>query len=190
MALSWPELDRPRVQHRRTPRRLARRPRLPPHQAPQTPRSRLINCRDGTSITNSAGNQTQPPPSPLGLGGRSVSIHTLRRTANKLWWFVLIAAVIGSLTPKSNDSVAQFRDAHDGFLHTACYAAITGLRALDSRRRQILLFLAAATLGIAIELIQPFVGRAFDWIDIRDNTIGLLLGLVAAAVIRTQIPHD
>lgn len=132
------------------------------------------------SIINSAGNPTKRPPAPTGVGGRLVCRECVCRAACALWWVVLIGTIIGSLSPQSSDSVGRFRDAHDGLLHAACYGALTSLRALESRRRQLWSLIACFTLGVAIEFFQPTVGRAFDLADIIANTAGLLSGYLAA----------
>ncbi len=109
-----------------------------------------------------------------------------RSIASWLWWAVVAGTVIGSLTPRSDSALAQFRDSHDRVLHMACYAALTGLQAFESTRRRAITFGLALLAGVAIECIQPFVGRAFDWADVFDNTAGLVLGVITATVLREQ----
>ena len=45
-------------------------------------------------------------------------------------------------------------------------------------------------MGIAIECIQPFTGRAFEVADMAADTLGVLLGWVAALLLARWLPRS
>ena len=66
----------------------------------------------------------------------------------------------------------------DLIVHLAGYglAAILGCRAFKPYFIRILCSLIFQ--GIAIEIIQPYVGRSFDYTDIYANTLGVIIGFI------------
>jgi VanZ family protein len=74
--------------------------------------------------------------------------------------------------------------------HFMAYAALMFPTALRKPRGWILLgFLFIAYSG-AIELVQPYVNRYGEWLDLAANTAGLFCGLVAAEVVNRFFADD
>jgi VanZ family protein len=95
-----------------------------------------------------------------------------------LWFACAAAILVASLLPHSSPLQEQLDKAPDDLLHAACFAVLAFLR---PTRREIL---AAFLLGVAIELIQPYVGRAGELRDVAANCAGLLLGFLLSRLLR------
>ena len=100
--------------------------------------------------------------------------------------FILLAITSLSLWPLPNlPSVPGTDKTH----HFIAYAALMFPTALRKPKGWVLIgFLFAAYSGV-IELIQPFVNRYGEWMDLGANTLGLLCGLFAAELVNRVFPN-
>lgn len=67
--------------------------------------------------------------------------------------------------------------------HFIAYAALILPAALKQHQRLWLIVFVFVIYSGAIELIQPFVNRYGEWLDLAANATGLLCGVVIAACI-------
>jgi VanZ family protein len=106
--------------------------------------------------------------------------------------FAVSAALALVVTLLTLSPVASLPPAPGGdkLHHFMGFAAIA-LPASFARPRAILWIVAAVTLhGIAIEIIQPFVGRYGEALDAVANTAGAAFGGIAGAVLRGVLVPD
>lgn len=94
------------------------------------------------------------------------------------------AIIVLSLIPQPPQPVSF--NGIDKLEHGLAYALLSFLSCLGFRRREakafryVLLPAVLFLLGTAIEIIQPSVGRNFDWFDMITNALGVLSGWLAA----------
>lgn len=112
------------------------------------------------------------------------------RTAFLVLWLGAFAAItVGSLIPQS----VLGAEATDEKLiqHVAAYALLSGLTwpafAIWGGRRLLIIALALAAFGFAIELIQPFVGRRYSLPDGAANALGVFIGILLGRLIRLAL---
>lgn len=104
---------------------------------------------------------------------------------------VLAAVVILSLLPVPPQPV-KFNGV-DKLEHSLAYAALTFLLCLgflpSGAKPLPGLGLAAAAflLSAFIEIVQPFVGRTFDWFDMASNAFGVISGWLLYLVTRRTL---
>jgi glycopeptide antibiotics resistance protein len=91
-----------------------------------------------------------------------VSIATL-----SLWPAVYLPSVPG--TDKSH--------------HFIAYAALMLPTAIRLPKHWLIITIAFLTFSGAIELIQPYVNRYGEWLDIAANALGLMCGFILAKII-------
>ena len=72
----------------------------------------------------------------------------------------------------------------DKLAHVAAFAALILPSAILRPRFLWWTFPLAALLGFSIELIQPYVGRSQEWMDVVADCVGLLVGTGLGLVIR------
>ena len=73
--------------------------------------------------------------------------------------------------------------------HFIAYAALMFPTALRKPKGWILIgFLFVAYSGV-IELVQPFVNRYGEWMDLGANALGLVFGLIAAELVNRVFPE-
>ncbi|MCD2202706.1 VanZ family protein [Halobacterium sp. KA-6] len=94
---------------------------------------------------------------------------------------VSIAAVLaGSLAPGS--TTGGLSAGMDKLLHAGGYAVIAfslaGARQAETGRVLVSIVLAAALLGVGIEVVQPTVGRTASLLDAVANLLGAAVGAV------------
>ena len=107
------------------------------------------------------------------------------RTAFLLLWIGALAAItVGSLWPQPPDAVGG----SDKLMHVAAYTLLSALTwpAFALWRGGIVLIAAFGLIifGIAIEVVQPLVGREQSIADAVANAAGVVLGLTFAQVAR------
>jgi len=108
-----------------------------------------------------------------------------------LGWLALGAAItIGSLFPieASTQSVPMVSDK---ILHGAAYFGLGSLGWLAARSRVTLIIFISLSLGlgVAIEFVQPFSGRHFEWADMAANSIGLIIAIILFGSIEYRNTH-
>lgn len=67
--------------------------------------------------------------------------------------------------------------------HFISYAALIMPTMIKQPRNTILIVIGFIAFSGAIELIQPYVNRYGEWLDMLANTLGLLFGWILAKVI-------
>ena len=72
----------------------------------------------------------------------------------------------------------------DKLAHVAAFAALILPSAILRPRFLWWTFPLAALLGCSIELIQPYVGRSQEWMDVVADCVGLILGTGLGLMIR------
>jgi len=92
-------------------------------------------------------------------------------TASSLWPAELLPQVPG--TDKTH--------------HFIAYTALVFPVAFARPRQWLLVFLLLLAWGGVIELIQPYVNRWGEWLDLAANAAGACLGLLLAEVLRRLI---
>lgn len=73
----------------------------------------------------------------------------------------------------------------DKILHAIAFAGLVLPVAVLARQHLIWLAPLAIGYGAAIEVIQPFVGRGGEWLDLVADIAGVILGIFAGTVIRS-----
>jgi len=72
----------------------------------------------------------------------------------------------------------------DKLAHVAAFAALILPSAILRPRFLWWIFPLAALLGFSIELIQPYVGRSQEWMDVVADCVGLFVGTGLGLMIR------
>ena len=72
--------------------------------------------------------------------------------------------------------------------HIIAYAALILPTALRKPNRWLSLGPLFIAYGGAIELLQPYVNRYGEWLDLAANTAGMVLGLIIAELINSFFP--
>ena len=106
-----------------------------------------------------------------------------------LSWIAALAAIaLVSLLPQQAIGAVEA----DKLKHFAAYGVLSTLTwaAFDVRfgRGMLVAGLALAAYGLAIELLQPHVGRTFSFGDALANAVGLLFGVGVWQLIRIVAP--
>jgi VanZ family protein len=95
--------------------------------------------------------------------------------------FLLAVIAAASLLPGSSlPSVSGNDKTH----HAIAYAALMFPTALKKPKHWLVIAFALLCFSGAIELIQPYVNRHADWLDLLANGGGILCGIILAKVIR------
>jgi VanZ family protein len=74
--------------------------------------------------------------------------------------------------------------------HFIAYAALMFPVALKMHPKLLLLGLLFLVWSGAIEIIQPYVNRYGEWLDMAANTIGLIFGFIIAKLINWIYPKE
>lgn len=111
-------------------------------------------------------------------------------TLIKTWWiaitiFILAAITVLSLWPL--DKLPPVPGS-DKVQHLIAYAALMFPIALRRPKYWLLIGLLFIAWSGAIELIQPFVNRYGEWMDMAANSMGVVCGLLAALLIGSLFP--
>jgi VanZ family protein len=112
-------------------------------------------------------------------------------SARILLGLVLVAVTVLSLRPTGPAMPGN----KDKIAHALAYASIASLLVLSRRTRTVglrhaLLVIALATAyGVGIEIVQRFVGRDFDLMDMVANAFGAAIGAAIAVTISRRIPR-
>jgi VanZ family protein len=76
----------------------------------------------------------------------------------------------------------------DKIHHLIAYAILMFPSALRKPNKWILLCLLFIAYSVIIELLQPYVNRHFEWLDLAANAIGVVCGLISAELINYLFP--
>ena len=116
-----------------------------------------------------------------------IFLPKVRRAGAWLFWPALAVVAWGELTPHPPKAAALLWDKAEHFI---AYFGLTLLASLGwgLRRSLVFVFIAVVALGVALEILQSFVGRDAEWDDFFANALGALAGLVLA-VIYLSIPR-
>ncbi|MCP4933182.1 MAG: VanZ family protein [bacterium] len=98
---------------------------------------------------------------------------------------ILVIITILSLWPLENlPSVPGTDKTH----HLIAYAVLMLPTALRKPDKWLLIVLLVVAYGGAIELLQPYVNRYGEWLDMAANTLGVICGLIVAELINRLYP--
>lgn len=120
----------------------------------------------------------------------STPIRLPRRLLYFLWFFAILAVVIGSLLPAASPVMALVGKLPfgDKAQHFVAYLAISALPVIGFRNRRagILAGLSMFLLGLLLEGAQHYSpGRAVEYGDVVANGAGVSCGVLLAFPIRT-----
>ena len=97
----------------------------------------------------------------------------------KISIFVLISITVLSLYPLNNLPEVP---GTDKIHHLIAYAALTYPTALKKPNRWMYIIIFFVFYGGLIELIQPYVNRYGEWLDMLANTCGVFCGIILASL--------
>jgi len=103
----------------------------------------------------------------------------------KHYWFIItvfLLTAIATLSLWPAEHLPQVPGS-DKTHHFISYAALIFPVALRKPKHWLWIFLGFAAFSGAIELIQPYVNRFGEWLDMAANITGLACGVVLAKVI-------
>jgi len=100
-------------------------------------------------------------------------------------WVVLTLATLAAITFLSLWPLAQLPSVPgtDKTHHLIAYAALMFPAALRRPKHWLLIGLAFIAYSGAIELIQPYVNRYGEWLDMLANSSGVVCGVLAARAV-------
>jgi VanZ family protein len=100
-------------------------------------------------------------------------------------WVVLTAAILIAITTLSLSPVAELPPVPgtDKLHHFIAYGLLMLPTALRKPKKWLLIGLVFIMYSGAIELIQPYVNRYGEWLDLLANTGGLACGIIVAGLI-------
>ena len=103
----------------------------------------------------------------------------------KTYWIALTVAVLAVITVLSLFPLPELPDmpGNDKTGHFLAYATLMLPVALRKPKHWLLIGLCFVAYSGAIELIQPFVNRYGEWLDLLANSTGILLGAVIGRLI-------
>ena len=112
-----------------------------------------------------------------------------RRILNFIYhnWGVITVAlflIILVLSLYPNNQSLEVSGTTDKIFHLIAYLSLSFLVALRKPFTYILIFIYLISFGISIELVQPYFHRSFEFLDILANTVGIIMGIFFAYVIK------
>ena len=102
----------------------------------------------------------------------------------KTYWFLLTITVLTPITVLSLYPLEHLPAApgSDKLHHFIAYAALVFPVACSRPKRWLVIVAGFLAYSGLIELIQPYVNRYGEWLDLGANAIGLLVGIMLACV--------
>ncbi|PCI54545.1 MAG: hypothetical protein COB45_08290 [Gammaproteobacteria bacterium] len=99
-------------------------------------------------------------------------------------WFTITLLLLTAIASLSLWPAAQLPDVPgtDKMHHFIAYAALMFPTALRQPKHWLIITLAFVAFSGAIELIQPYVNRYGEWLDMAANAFGLICGFVVAKI--------
>ena len=112
------------------------------------------------------------------------SIHTVCRITSVL---VLIAVLVLSFLPSdASDPMRLFSWNSVDLSHVVAYGSLAGTALLSVPRLTLWkgmgIVFAISLLGLAIEVLQPLVGRTTSIVDFTENEVGVAIGIAIFCV--------
>lgn len=108
-----------------------------------------------------------------------------------VWAGLLLCTAVGELLPGDSTPIMALSESNinDKFLHFSAYAAVAFVPVFGLRLGVALVCIIATELvGIALDIAQIFVReRSYDPYDIAANTVGIIVGILVAVVIRSRV---
>ena len=113
-------------------------------------------------------------------------------TLIKQYWLLLTVVLLAAIATLSLWPVAHLPQVpgSDKTHHFISYGVLIFPLALRKPKYWLLIAIGFAVFSGAIELIQPFVNRFGEWLDLVANIAGLACGIVAAAIINHLFPEN
>ena len=101
--------------------------------------------------------------------------------ANAVTFAIMIAIALGTLMP-----APQLPEllGNDKAIHLLAFALLALPLSLRPRMKGWKIALASLAFGASIELIQPFVNRSGEWLDLGADAVGIVLGLAIGQILR------
>ena len=108
----------------------------------------------------------------------------------KKYWIVLSVLILASITILSLWPVAKLPlvSGSDKIHHFIAYALLMFPVSLSKPRYWLVIGLFFILWSGSIELIQPYVNRYGEWMDLVANFTGLIFGILTARLVRLLIP--
>ena len=102
----------------------------------------------------------------------------------KQYWLIISVTILALISILSLTPVAHLPEApgSDKAHHFIAYGALFFPVALTKPKHWLLIGVAFMLLGGAIELIQPYVNRYGEWLDLLANSTGLFCGYLLACL--------
>lgn len=118
------------------------------------------------------------------------NLKSLLGFVDRYWWqltfSIAIIITILSLYPvESLPSVPGTDKTH----HFIAYGALAFPVALVRPQKWLLIIIGFLGYSGAIELVQPFVNRYAEWMDLAANSLGLILAILLSSIIRLLTIH-
>jgi VanZ family protein len=125
----------------------------------------------------------------------SLEARPWTRPVLRLVWIIGVLTVIaGSLLPGNSTPIQALDRLHinDKVEHAMAHAALALLPVLhEQRRRQIVLILIVAAMGILLEFGQLYSqGRSFDTRDMLADIVGVIIGATTGLLLRFLLPRQ
>ena len=98
--------------------------------------------------------------------------------ANAVTFAIMIAIALGTLMP------APQLPGNDKAIHLLAFVLLTLPLSLRPWVKGWKLGLGCLAFGAAIEIIQPFVNRSGEWLDLGADAAGIVLGLAIGQILR------
>ena len=117
----------------------------------------------------------------------NILFATIRTYWIAITLFILAVITVLSLYPLQSLPVVPGSDKTHHFI---AYSALMFPVALRRPKYWIFIGISFVFLGGGIELVQPYVNRYGEWLDIAANTAGIFFGLLAAQAINWFWPDN
>lgn len=108
----------------------------------------------------------------------------------KAYWLACTLALLAAITALSLIPMAELPPApgSDKLHHLIAYAALAVPVSLGRPRYWWLILLSIVAYSALIEVLQPYVNRYGEWLDLAANSAGILGGLVIAELLIRSFP--
>ena len=101
--------------------------------------------------------------------------------ANAVTFAIMIAIAFGTLMPASQ---LPELPGNDKSVHLLAFALLTLPLSLRPWVKGWKLGLGCLAFGASIEVIQPFVNRSGEWLDLGADAVGIMVGLAIGQILR------